>query len=142
MEFRRWLFRADLGCRSSRRACLSHGAEPAPCPHLEWPMTDILLVPGTVPLADWRAIHRGAAVRVDPASAPHIAESAAAVGRILAHGDPVYGINTGFGKLARVRIDAADLATLQRNIALSHAAGTGDPSPEAVVRLKIGRAHV
>src|SRR3546814_16702794 len=70
-------------------------------------MTVILLVPGTVPLADWRAIHRGAAVRVDPASAPHIAESAAAVGRILAHGDPVYGINTGFGKLASVRIDAA-----------------------------------
>src|SRR3546814_4861821 len=54
------------------------------------------------------------------ASAPHIAESAAAVGRILAHGDPVYGINTGFGKLASVRIDAADLATLQRNIVLSH----------------------
>src|SRR3546814_15851731 len=84
---------SDL-CRSSRRACLSHGAEPAPCPHLEWPMTDILLVPGTVLLADWRAIHRGAAVRVDPASAPHITESAAAVGRILAQGDPVYGINT------------------------------------------------
>src|SRR3546814_15992476 len=84
----------DLGCRSSRRACLSHGAEPAPCPHLEWPMTDILLVPGTVPLADWRAIHRGAAVRVDPASAPPIAESAAAVGRILAPGGPVSGINT------------------------------------------------
>src|SRR3546814_2730963 len=69
------------------------------------------------------------------ASAPHIAESAAAVGRILAHGDPVYGINTGFGKLASVRIDAADLATLQRNIVLSHAAGTGAPSPAPVVRL-------
>src|SRR3546814_2539963 len=47
----------------------------------------------------------------------------------------LYGINTGFGKLASVRIDAADLATLQRNIVLSHAAGTGDPSPVAVVRL-------
>src|SRR3546814_6575661 len=49
--------------------------------------------------------------------------------------DPVYGINTGFGKLASVRIDAADLATLQRNIVLSHAAGTGAPSPAPVVRL-------
>src|SRR3546814_3597868 len=47
----------------------------------------------------------------------------------------LYGINTGFGKLASVRIDAADLATLQRNIVLSHAAGTGAPSPAPVVRL-------
>ncbi|NIJ36049.1 histidine ammonia-lyase [Sphingopyxis panaciterrae] len=98
-------------------------------------MTDILLVPGTVKLADWRAIYRGAAVRLDPASAPRIAESAAAVGRILAHGEPVYGINTGFGKLASVRIDDADLAALQRNIVLSHAAGVGDPSPVPVIRL-------
>lgn len=98
-------------------------------------MTDILLVPGAASLADWRAIYRGAAARLDPASAPRIAESAAAVGRILAHGEPVYGINTGFGKLASVRIDDADLTTLQRNIVLSHAAGVGDPSPVPVVRL-------
>ncbi len=39
---------------------------------------------------------------------------------------PVYGINTGFGKLASVRIAAGDLATLQRNLVLSHAAGVGD----------------
>ncbi len=98
-------------------------------------MTDILLTPGTVALADWRAIYRGAALRLDPASAPRIAESAAAVARILAKGAPVYGINTGFGKLASVRIDDADLATLQRNIVLSHAAGTGAPSPIPIVRL-------
>lgn len=98
-------------------------------------MTDIMLVPGAVPLADWRAIYRGAAVRLDPASAPRIAESAAAVGRILERGAPVYGINTGFGKLASVRIEDADLATLQRNIVLSHAAGTGAPSPPPVIRL-------
>ncbi|MFT6571517.1 MAG: histidine ammonia-lyase, partial [Sphingomonas echinoides] len=48
---------------------------------------------------------------------------------------PVYGINTGFGKLASVRIDTADLVTLQRNIVLSHAAGVGDPMPVPVVRL-------
>ena len=90
-------------------------------------MTDILLVPGSTSLADWRAIYRGAVPRLDPASAACIAESAAAVGRILANGEPVYGINTGFGKLASVRINDADLATLQRNIVLSHAAGIGDP---------------
>ncbi|WP_033075402.1 histidine ammonia-lyase [Sphingopyxis sp. MWB1] len=98
-------------------------------------MTEILLSPGAVTLADWRAIYRGAALRLDPASAPRIAESAAAVERILAKGAPVYGINTGFGKLASVRIDDADLATLQRNIVLSHAAGTGTPSPIPIVRL-------
>jgi histidine ammonia-lyase len=64
-----------------------------------------------------------------------IAESAAAVERILAKGAPVYGINTGFGKLASVRIGDADLETLQRNIVLSHAAGTGAPSPVPVIRL-------
>ncbi|NWP10156.1 aromatic amino acid lyase, partial [Escherichia coli] len=75
-------------------------------------MTEILLTPGNVPLAEWRAIWRGAVPKLDPASAPRIAESAAAVARILARGEPVYGINTGFGKLASVRIEAEDLATL------------------------------
>lgn len=98
-------------------------------------MTEVVLVPGAVSLADWRAIYRGSTPRLDLASSPKIAESANAVGRILAHGTPVYGINTGFGKLASVRIDDADLATLQRNIVLSHAAGTGAPSPVAVIRL-------
>ncbi len=70
-----------------------------------------------------------------PACADRIAQSVAAVSRILARGEPVYGINTGFGKLASVRIGDEDLATLQRNIVLSHAAGTGEPSPVPVIRL-------
>ena len=95
----------------------------------------IVLDPGNVTLAQWQQVHDGAPARLDPACAPRIAESAAAVARILAKGDPVYGINTGFGKLASVRIEDADLAVLQRNIVLSHAAGTGEPSPVPVVRL-------
>lgn len=98
-------------------------------------MNDIVLTPGAVTLAQWRALYRGARVRLDPAHAPRIAQGAAAVARILAKGAPVYGINTGFGKLASVRIGDADLATLQRNIVLSHAAGTGEPSPVPVIRL-------
>ena len=98
-------------------------------------MTGIVLLPGEVPLADWRAIYRGASAKLDPSAAGPVAESAAAVVRILAKNQPVYGINTGFGKLASVRIDTDDLATLQRNIVLSHAAGTGDPSPVNIVRL-------
>jgi len=95
----------------------------------------MLLIPGAVPYADWRAIYHGATPRLDPACRPAIAASAAAVGRILARGEPVYGINTGFGKLASVRIEAEDLAALQRNIVLSHAAGVGEPMPVPVARL-------
>ncbi|KRB85061.1 histidine ammonia-lyase [Sphingomonas sp. Root710] len=98
-------------------------------------MSDIILKPGAVSLDQWRAIYRGAAPSLDRACAPLIAESAAAVGRILERHEPVYGINTGFGKLASVKIGDDDLATLQRNIVLSHAAGTGAPSPAPVVRL-------
>ena len=98
-------------------------------------MTKLVLNPGDVPLADWKAIYRGASARLAENAWPVIAESAAAVERILAKGEPVYGINTGFGKLASVRIGDADLETLQRNIVLSHAAGVGEPSPVPVVRL-------
>ena len=98
-------------------------------------MSMLDLVPGAVSLADWRAIWLGAAARLDPAAWPRVAESAAAIERILGRGEPVYGVNTGFGRLASVRIAAEDLARLQRNIVLSHAAGTGDPAPAAIVRL-------
>jgi histidine ammonia-lyase len=98
-------------------------------------MNEIILTPGATGLAQWRAIYRGATPGLDSASAPAIAASAAAVERIIARQAPVYGLNTGFGKLASVRIGNDDLATLQRNIVLSHAAGTGDPSPVPVVRL-------
>jgi len=95
----------------------------------------IVLKPGAVSLAQWRAVYRDEAVTLDPACAPLIARAAAAVAAIVAKGDPVYGINTGFGKLASVRIEAADLETLQRNIVLSHAAGVGEPMPAPVARL-------
>ncbi|MDQ2860005.1 MAG: histidine ammonia-lyase [Pseudomonadota bacterium] len=98
-------------------------------------MNAVILVPGAVSLADWRAIYLGAGVKLDPATAPRVAAGAAAVERILARGAPVYGINTGFGKLASVRIDAEDLERLQRNIVLSHAAGVGPAIPIAIARL-------
>jgi histidine ammonia-lyase len=98
-------------------------------------MTKLVLKPGAVKLADWREIYRGARPGLDPACTPAIVESAAAVERILAGDVPIYGINTGFGKLASVRIAGDDLSALQRNIVLSHAAGVGEPAPEPVVRL-------
>lgn len=98
-------------------------------------MTDIVLKPGDVSLSVWRAIYQGATPRLDPACHAGVRASAETVARIVAKGEPVYGINTGFGKLASVRIDAADLETLQRNIVLSHSAGVGEPMPVAVTRL-------
>ncbi len=98
-------------------------------------MSTIQLAPGAVPLAAWREVYRGAAVALDPAAYSVIDRSARAVSTILNRGEPVYGINTGFGKLASVRIEAADLEKLQRNIVLSHAAGVGPPMPVAVARL-------
>jgi histidine ammonia-lyase len=95
----------------------------------------IVLQAGSVSLADWRAIWRGAGAALDPAHVSPVAAGAAAVTRILSRGEPVYGINTGFGKLAGVRIAEADLARLQRNLVLSHAVGVGDPAPIGIVRL-------
>lgn len=98
-------------------------------------MSEITLKPGHATLADWLAIYRGAKPKLDPSALPKIKASAETVAKIVAKGDPVYGINTGFGKLASVRIPAEDLETLQRNIVLSHAAGVGEPMPVAVTRL-------
>jgi histidine ammonia-lyase len=98
-------------------------------------MSDLLLRPGEVALDEWRRVYEGAGVRLAPSTAPGVAASAEAVDRILARGEPVYGINTGFGKLASVRIESADLERLQRNIVLSHAVGVGEATPVAVTRL-------
>ena len=95
----------------------------------------LALVPGELTLAKWRDIYRGATPSLDATCTPKMTASAAAIERILARGEPVYGINTGFGKLASTRIAAEDLEVLQRNIVLSHAAGTGPAAPVPIVRL-------
>lgn len=97
----------------------------------------MILTPGAVPLSIWSDIYRGAEASLDPACWPAVERSAETVAAIVARGAPVYGINTGFGKLASVRIAAHELETLQRNIVLSHAAGIGEPMPASVVRLML-----
>jgi len=64
-----------------------------------------------------------------------VRRSAQAIEHVLASGKTVYGVNTGFGLLAQTRIPDAELALLQRNLVLSHAAGTGALLPDAIVRL-------
>src|SRR5258708_3657147 len=64
-----------------------------------------------------------------------VRRSRAVIERLIARGQTAYGVNTGFGSLASERISPADLALLQHNLVLSHAAGTGAPLSDAVVRL-------
>ncbi|MGA9520951.1 MAG: histidine ammonia-lyase [Myxococcaceae bacterium] len=72
-------------------------------------------------------------VELAPEALERVKASRALVDRIAAGDVPTYGINTGFGTLAEVRIDKKDLRDLQRNLILSHAAGVGTPLsiPEA-----------
>ncbi|HEX8666525.1 MAG TPA: histidine ammonia-lyase [Beijerinckiaceae bacterium] len=95
----------------------------------------VLIRPGAMMLADWRAVYFGAPAALDESCRPAVEAGAAAIQTILARHEPVYGINTGFGKLASVRIGDDDLARLQRNLVLSHASGVGKPLPAPVVRL-------
>ena len=64
-----------------------------------------------------------------------VRRSRAVIERLIARGETAYGVNTGFGSLASERISSADLAQLQHNLVLSHAAGTGAPLSDEVVRL-------
>lgn len=100
-------------------------------------MTETLtLVPGRITLAQMRRIAR-APVRLtlDPACRPAIEASARTVEAVLDAGQVAYGINTGFGLLARRRIPRDQVRELQRRIVLSHACGTGVPLDAGVVRL-------
>ena len=74
------------------------------------------------------------AVVLDPAAASRMGESRAVIDRLVAEGATVYGVTTGFGDLADVRIEPSQTAELQRNLVRSHAAGVGDPLPDEVVR--------
>jgi len=97
----------------------------------------ITLTPGRTTLDQLRAVRAGAPARLDPACRDAVAASAAVVARAAGGEAAVYGVNTGFGKLASTRIDAADTEALQRNLVRSHAAGVGEPLPAPVVRLAL-----
>jgi len=108
----------------------------------------VKLDPANIDLAALRQLWSGAEARLDEASMQRVTESAASVERIVAGGETVYGVNTGFGLLANTRIPEERLAELQTNLILSHSAGLGDPLPRHVTRLMIvlklvglGRGH-
>ena len=98
--------------------------------------TTLVIQPGQFRLSDLRAIWRQPVplALADNAYAA-INEAAATIHKIVAKGDAAYGINTGFGKLAKRRIPDEQLELLQRNLILSHSVGSGDLIADEVVRL-------
>jgi len=96
----------------------------------------LLIRPGRFTLEQLQAVHAGGVtLEIDDEARSAVAASAAVVQRAAAGDAPVYGVNTGFGKLASTRISAADLATLQLNLIRSHSVGVGEPLAPEVVRL-------
>ncbi|MGI9407379.1 MAG: histidine ammonia-lyase [Hyphomicrobiaceae bacterium] len=99
-------------------------------------MTVQTLTPGSATLTDLEAIYRSQSpVALDRQAKPVIDTSAARVAAAVEGNEAVYGVNTGFGKLAGVPIAPNDTAKLQRNLILSHCAGVGDPCPPEIVRM-------
>jgi len=80
---------------------------------------------------------RGRSVGIVPAALARVAASRALIEGILAEGQTVYGVNTGFGKLSDVRIPAGSLAQLQTNLVRSHAGGVGQPLSEGESRAMV-----
>lgn len=98
----------------------------------------MLLRPGHLCLDELQAIHAGGQpLLMDPQALPAIRASAAVVQAAAAGDAAVYGVNTGFGKLANTRISTEDLATLQCNLIRSHSVGVGAPLQPSVVRLML-----
>ena len=87
----------------------------------------ITLMPGSTSLAQLESLWRdGDAISLDPSAHPAMQAAADLVARAAAGNAAVYGVNTGFGKLASIKIAPADTEALQRNLILSHCCGVGE----------------
>jgi histidine ammonia-lyase len=96
----------------------------------------ITLDPGSVTLSQFRAVlETDQRVAINPSANERVDRGRAVVVRLLTEGGAIYGVNTGFGKLANVAIEEDKLAELQRNLVLSHSVGTGDLLDDGTVRL-------
>ncbi|MGH9936023.1 MAG: aromatic amino acid lyase, partial [Blastocatellia bacterium] len=94
-------------------------------------------------LAQTEAVAFGEEVSLSPEAREPIERARNFVEEIVARGEVVYGINTGFGALSEVTIPADELRELQLNLVRSHACGVGEPLPETVVRaVMLHRANV
>jgi histidine ammonia-lyase len=101
-------------------------------------MTTMQITPGALNLEQLRRVRRGEIqLSLEPGALDAIRRSAAIVQAAAAGDEPVYGVNTGFGKLASKRIGKDELAALQRNLIRSHCVGVGAPLSPGVVRLML-----
>ncbi|WP_135449026.1 histidine ammonia-lyase [Tabrizicola caldifontis] len=99
-------------------------------------MTPEILIPGQVSLAQIERIYRQRLpARLHDSARPGIARAASHIAAAATGRAAVYGVNTGFGKLASIKIAPEDTATLQKNLILSHCCGVGVPMAEDVARL-------
>ena len=100
-------------------------------------MAGIILEPGKMDLAGLETIYRdpGIAISLSSRTRDKIEAAARTIAVAAAADAPVYGVNTGFGKLASVKISPDDTAILQRNLILSHCCGVGEPTPPRIVAL-------
>jgi histidine ammonia-lyase len=96
----------------------------------------LIIEPGQLTLEQLQAVHAGGArIELALGARAHIRASAELVQDAASGDAAVYGVNTGFGKLASKRISASDLARLQQNLIRSHSVGVGAPMAPAIVRL-------
>ena len=99
-------------------------------------MKKLTLTPGALSLSDLRdAYFNGVSVTVAESAWAEVEKARALVHEQVASGNIVYGVNTGFGRLAQQRIETNLLCELQHNLILSHATGVGDYIDDATVRL-------
>jgi histidine ammonia-lyase len=106
-------------------------------------VTGITLDGASLTLDELVAIADGAPIALAASARNRMAASRMVVDEFAHHDDPTYGINTGFGNFAEVRIPVDSLAELQLNLLRSHAAGVGEPLPVPVVRATMAlRANV
>ena len=98
----------------------------------------MLIKPGYFTLDQLQAIHADCqSLTIEPSAWDAVRGSARIVQQAAQGDTPVYGVNTGFGKLANQRISQAQLDTLQVNLIRSHSVGVGAPLAPAVVRLML-----
>ena len=94
-----------------------------------------MLKPGKVLIGELEKVFWGGPFEISDDSKIQVDRTAKVVEDVINGKDAVYGINTGFGKLASVKIAKKDTATLQRNLILSHSAGVGHEIDDDIVRL-------
>ena len=99
-------------------------------------MKTVNLIPGQVTLDQLREIGTEPVQVSLPEDAwREVRHSRDSLNAVVQRGAPAYGINTGFGKLAKTQVDKADLSTLQHNLIRSHAVGVGQPLGLEITRL-------